>query len=758
MLEPVREMRLGQLITYAVACWVMASAAALAAQAGPAAGARANLALGKKVIFSPEPNNEATSVGGTDAFDLTDGKLAERAGPELRLDPAAVGYSYAGLVQWSVDLQAVGDIGEVAVRFEGGAPEPSVCFPPWVELLVSNDGLQYYRVASFDFWRPGDRDKYGIPRDQGKAWVHTLRFREINVRARYVGLSFYSTGYSSSDEMWVYQGDPGTRYRKPEEGTATDFSAVRPRAYFHKPIVLVATNMSTPTPVGLAMPAWLPKAGVTWTLDVPRGIRCTGFATGWGVVKPTPQPAPDRSFTRYAFTWPTATNNREALRLFLQADGPAGRGTVLRHELQWEGGKTLSAEQPLEVIEVPSAPRPKRLLTGLAWWGLSETEAWPDALRAFETLGFNTFPVFARQVRPRTHDEQVVEAFRQAKFKVLNVDSTFHGLVDGPLAVRKEVTCQFSDFSHGDSFCPSYRGPLYASEIERLAQDCVRVKAAYLSCDIELWCSHGLSDSRRCLRCLDDFRKSGMKDWKEWQLAKGEEIWRDLAAKVRTASRAAGLAEPELGLFGTGPGRASEDFWPFDRLYPEYLGHAESGAYSPLYPYHLRLVGDMTRADRLKLPRSDVFFWLTPGDAGPFPGEVFTWAIVECFANGARGTPFWSDRLWDAENLAAYARAIRIVAPVEDIIVDGTPVSDVRTRPPLRVSGMRRGDDFFLLVADYDPHESKTLEVELPLSKACVVTDLGSGKIVGEVKEGQRVFRVSLKESEPATALYVKAR
>jgi len=48
-----------------------------------------------------------------------------------------------------------------------------------------------------------------------------------------------------------------------------------------------------------------------------------------------------------------------------------------------------------------------------------------------------------------------------------------------------------------------------------------------------------------------------------------------------------------------------------------------------------------------------------------------------------------------------------MVAPVEDIIVDGQLVGGVRCEPTMRVSGTRRGDDLFLPIADYHSRERR---------------------------------------------------
>jgi hypothetical protein len=152
------------------------------------------------------------------------------------------------------------------------------------------------------------------------------------------------------------------------------------------------------------------------------------------------------------------------------------------------------------------------------------------------------------------------------------------------------------------------------------------------------------------------------------------------------------------------------------------------------------LVGNECREDRLYLPKTDVIPWITPGDAGTFSGESFRYALLECFANGARGVNFWSNRVWDAELLAAYSRVIRSIAPVEQLIVSGELLRDAEIQEPGRISGLVNGDEMLLLVADYLRSGPTKLSIRLPLRKTCIVTDLDSGEKIGEITPGESLI------------------
>ena len=209
-----------------------------------------------------------------------------------------------------------------------------------------------------------------------------------------------------------------------------------------------------------------------------------------------------------------------------------------------------------------------------------------------------------------------------------------------------------------------------------------------------------------------------------------------------------------MGCYDFRPGEAYQFTWPFDRLYPKYMQSSQVSTYTPLEPYHIELVGDEVRADRGKLPRSDVLPWITPGDAGTFPGEAFYCAVLECFCNGARGVNFWSGRVWDPDLLAAYAQAIRAIAPVEDVIVKGRLLS-AEVVGKGRVSGMRLEDRIVMLVADYYEEAGGKVKVKLAVPRKLRMKALDTGEEMGQVGPGQQTVEIRL-DGRRARIIYLR--
>ena len=154
----------------------------------PAAEERTNLAAGRTVVFSPTPNYALTARGESDPTDLTDGRTTTREDRCIWFESGSVGWSYGGRVNLAIDLGRQATIDEVAIRLLGGSPQPGVNFPVWIEAFTSDDGEHWQRVEQCSRWNKNDFARFTVPRDEGKAWVHCLRFRNLRASGRWVGL------------------------------------------------------------------------------------------------------------------------------------------------------------------------------------------------------------------------------------------------------------------------------------------------------------------------------------------------------------------------------------------------------------------------------------------------------------------------------------------------------------------------------------------------------------------------------------------
>ena len=699
------------------------------------------------MTFCPPAGYRLTAKGDTDQTNLTDGEFTKRPDLHMWFEQSAVGWSYAGRVNLAVDLGHVQPIAEVAIRFLGGSPQAGIWMPGWVELMVSDGpGEPYYKVAEYSRWTPGDDAKYQTPQSGGKAWVHRLRFQHLKTRGRYVGIRFYGAGLTCSDELYVFKGDHDPKAVTRDPNTITDFTVTEAQLYFHKPTVHVTSNIVTPVPIGCVAAPADKEYPMSVTLTLPAGIKILGGSLGGVSVDDAEVAAGDRS-TRY--TWSLKTkgpSTKTFARLYMTGAPAPGLKSELTYKLTWGDYESPTMAYPIEVLQIPPQPIiPKRLMTSLSWWGIGATKAWPEWDTAFKHIGFNTVPASSTWLDPGDQETiDFVAQVREKGYKIQTIDSTWHRMLSRRKG-KPEIYCQFEDDTHGKKVCPSYRGQFYQEELQRVATAVKLLKPSYIHCDIELWGWRGPTDAEKCTRCQADKQASGIETWEQWKLEKGEEMWIDLHNAVRNAVKEAGGPPCEMGVYDFRPGRAYQFFWPFDRLYPKYMQTGQASTYTPLAPYHIELVGNEAREDRQKLPKTDQLPWITPGDAGTFPGEAFYYALLECFCNGSRGVNFWSGRVWDADLLAAYARAVRAIAPVEDIIVDGD-LFIPQVEGPGRASGMERGDEIVLLVADYYGATDGTVTLRLHLDKPLRAFDLDRRAEIGTVEPGTAAFKVKLGE------------
>jgi len=730
--------------------------AAGAAELPPIEG-RTNLAAGRPVVFAPAPNYRLTTRGESDSADLTDGRLTKRDDRHIWFDASAVGWSYGGRVNLAVDLGSKARIDEIAIRLLGGSPQPGINFPGWIEAFTSDDGLHYRKVAECSRWRDGDFARFGVPEDEGKAWIHCLRFEGLKAHGRWVGLRMYASGLSASDELYVFGATDDGQERPLDAGETSDFTVRHPQPYFHKPRLVLATNVPGPIPLGVVVPegAGGPQP-LEMTVELPAGVE---FLAGQVAKKELAQfkcEAISGGGKRYAFQAACGESNKNWGWFYVQAPGwKDGQSGVLRYSFRSGDWQSPVIELPLEAVEIPSAPRLKRVMAGLGWWGAAATARWPGALDAWERLGLNTFPLFPGWMKEDDAAWLLIEEARRRGFFIACIASPLHRTAERGKR-SPEVYHQLAKAPAKPQLCPAYRGPLYQAEIARFAQGIGRARPDFVSVDIEVWGWQGPIDAPRCSRCQEDFKASGLASWDEWYMAKGDQMWRDLIGAARAEAAKQGGPKFEIGGYDFRPGGPYQKVWSVDRCYPDWMQSSQVSTYSCLYPYHLELIGNEARLDRSRLTHSDVLPWLTPGDAGTFPAESFQWALLECFANGARGVWFWSSRVWDMESLVAYNRVVRAIAPVEEIIVQGHLVGDAAAvEGPGRVSGMVHGPQMVLLAADYFGRSGGRLRVRLKLPQRSQIRDLLSGKpVAGPLAAGDSVVELPL-EGAAARLLHV---
>jgi hypothetical protein len=708
-----------------------------------------NLAAGRPVLFAPAPSGSGR--GGADASrKLTNGKVVERPDNEIWHDPEAVNWESIPKAALQLDLGSAVAIDEVSIRFVGGSPQPGVEFPVFVKLLASVDGKDWYLLSDYDSHRPGDDQKFHVPATHGKAWVHELRFTGLSTQVKFVGVELGATGLTSADEMRVVPAPSGSACRELPRESRVDGAPVpdrQPRIVAIRDELTVSSDVSLPQPVLLLDELGEARSGVL-SVHVPPGLLLQGLDLGEQGLRPRTATRASDGGTKFEFDcklsgasvipWACLWLKGDALQpdcireisISIDVGGGIPRNTILQ----------CRSRQFLP------APKCKKLMLSLGWWRLRRTMRWPQGIAAARTIGINTLSAMEGEVGPNDTDlQEMLASAKAAGFWLQNIDSPFNRMMNNYPA-ETDLRCRGSDGKVlSDYMCPSYRGPRYQQELQRIAVNVALCQPNFFSADIELWDWRGAYAAEQCARCIADKATSAISTWKEWRTAKGEQMWRDLQSRVQSAAKATSGRELTIGAYDFRPHVDYQGVWPFDRLFVQGLLHGpETSIYTPLRPYHLRLLGDTSRADRNALPRSCGMPWLTPGDNGIVDAERFRCAMLELFFAGTIGINFWSDRYWDGEVLLGYNQAVRAVQPVEDVITLGHPFTGVSTSAPGRTVAMATDDVITVLAADYDSQTPGALDVEIVLPWKCEAKDAETGNDLGALDAGKRNLRVPL--------------
>jgi hypothetical protein len=179
----------------------------------------------------------------------------------------------------------------------------------------------------------------------------------------------------------------------------------------------------------------------------------------------------------------------------------------------------------------------------------------------------------------------------------------------------------------------------------------------------------------------------------------------------------------------------------------------------------LQTMAAYVRAERLTIGTgSELIPWLTPGETpgtdGPHsadPGAAMFNSLIQAFASGATGfNVFDDDGVYDMAIWLAFRDAIALVAPHEDLVMDGIPAPNgtfSRVAPGAVVSAMQAADGSALLIASstVPPGRPTSFAVRMPFATAGGrLCDLQTGRCVPVAAGGEASWSC---EAEGGTVL-----
>ena len=451
--------------------------------------------------------------------------------------------------------------------------------------------------------------------------------------------------------------------------------------------------------------------------------------------------------------------------LVLDSDLEAGERAVGYVYYEWQGGYQVPMPVAFEGVELPNVTPPKRILTILGISGATRNLWDYDTAamcRDIKRSGFNTVEIWGRSGFPGAYDQEGLAVATQWS-PVWRPDSEKY-----PEALAVTIDGE-PCMDRGGLMCPSYRGPACTEYVLALTKELAE-QASALCLDDEWYGSSGQSP----LICFDE---RCMKRWNQW-----------------VAEHEPGLADVEPQVFARQPHKypLHYDAWLRFRCYlvAERYGLIrqaffeslkETGVKTTPRPWLYAYIGGgpvvamhsnkalretldyvcnscyMTAAgvrrrvaELAPLTGKKLLVTLSPGYTMSPPGDARS-QVLEAIMGGSRGFYLWGYYQGiDAGHMADIAEAIKMMGPVEDVILDG------EIQPGFQcVDGtadlLARGDDgvTVLLVSDYGLNPGANT-ISVPGSRPAKVFDLMTRREVARLTADKRTFTISLRRDNAA--------
>lgn len=662
---------------------------------------RQNLALGKPYQYSAVPRYRLTHDDG-DLTDLTDGRLSERRDERIWFERHCVAWHGDPGANIVVDLGAVHGIAGIAGRFLGGREQGGLRFPQQVDIAVSSDGVDYRRVGHYE--KGVDDAAFGIPAEDGKAWVHALRFDALQARARFVAFIVQFDGsFCAADELFVF----GSEHAEDEDRAGEHIS--RPVVFPFGPDRYTAyplkgdwfvSDLETWTCIGGTNTLADRKASVTLILDLPSEVTLTKTMLNeryGGRPDPAPEPSTvmveGMEYRRYEIP-ARGLSEKFWMYLFWTTEQAAGWQAPARIGSRWEGGEQTPVPVTVHAVAIPKAPRLSKRHVSLDWMGQS---FWvrnaTTVLDVLEHCGFTAMPYSGMWVKP--DDTDLKQALEEAERRDLDIIYNFSPLhaVQGQKKEHPDVLCQLSGGKAG-FLCPSSRGELLEQHLELIAERFAFHPAPWVFLDCEVhWSS--LEQIGDCSRCRQQMTAGESAE--DFAARMGRELFGMLREKLQAVCTAQGKPRFRMGSYAVHPSQTRYPVLRFAALYPDILDFAMPSIYT-IRPDAVR---ERVCEDRKLLDADAVIPWLQPGTMGEKPAEALFQEALACLLSGGLGLTYYTHHSFDAADFAAVAQAVMIAQAYESLIADGTPVESWQDCPAeIAACGKRRGDEAIWMLSN----------------------------------------------------------
>jgi hypothetical protein len=701
-----------------------------------------DLALGKKVFFSPPPNYRLTTDD-NDPYDLTDGTLTSREDDRVWFNKDGVGwYLSPGLangVLMMVDLGSVQPVGQIAIRVLGGHEQGSLDLPKSAEFLASADGKQYYSLQNMVKLNPAEANQadgktgFYAPED-GHAFMLPLVCRQP-VMARFIAIRVTPVNSVFTDQISVLKADAGTPLKVlssfPQAQVYTDGLAVLPR---HEPFV-VTTNIVTPNWLTILdnTNLDLTQNPASFRIELPNGLK----------LLPIPKPdfqevvSPNPGMHGYKFSY----DGKDAPPLWIEKD-PAvkipGDAKVLLTGIV-DGKDSHTVQIPLKLVAIPETHPIKGLDVSLAWMNESVEMQWPNFYQDFRKMGFNTvssFPRYFGKNSDGTWDDTAkakmtfLQQSRADGYGIVYNESAFHvmwntvqsdlkrGKIDDAEADRLFTQI---DGKRGKWMNILYRGKYFQNEMKRVADLAALIQPDQVFFDIEWW-TESVNESKKDPRVVAAWKASG-KSWDDFVTDIGTEVLGDLVSSMR---KAVPNRKMVVGLYNSDPKNAIyNSVFGWDKIYPGIVDIAMPSLY---VQGRANIVADRIRYDYDAMQAKQIIPWLSAGTYGEYDPKLTEPMVLESILNGSRGITYYWFGDFDPMDFYYHSKAISELAPYETLLQKGKPVSYKGDNAELHYTAFADGNEALVLVENFSGTANTKVTLKSPVSSTTKV--LLDGKTV----------------------------
>ena len=726
-----------------------------------------NLALGAPYRFDRKPNYGSTLDAG-DATQLTDGKII--AGDHIWYYKDAVGYAGAEPSPTvCLDLGQSYPIKSVVAHVQGGgAHEGSLRYPVRFDIYVSDDDRTYHLVDSVMKREFLDQRGafYDLPEaagnfPPGNPKTQAFHFGNLQTRGRYVAVRMALAGaYNALDEIAVMRGDhdPAAVKFDPKYDTSLTFDGVE--LLYPRDWMLLPQNVSGGFCFAVRDSRRDTKGPVTYRMDLPAAISFSW--SGPEALQQRPHERDGEPFIEYSVVLP---GTRTSLQYFyvgpLAARPP--RSDVRMH-FHAETADHVQPERSVRLIPtaIPAAPPVAHLFFALGWTGLDMQTQWPGAPQVLRDLGFThasvgswEMPAIYDKAETAVGQKWLDEQARPAGLQVCLTDSPFH-IMEAQWGEQPDFAAAYGQTDPPQKLlCPSYRGKYYRMEVARIVQRFRYRKPEIMCFDIECF-GHAKKHVQQCALC----RQRNQQNQEPVAFATDmlAEMLREIKTALDQAADEIGRPHPRVGLYHASPAYIYHDVFDFAKLYPQAVQFDNPEVYCRCWP---PAVAEIIRTDKARLPADcPIIAWVSPGtlnwEGETPPGRYFD-ALMELFCNGGIGAAYYTPWNLSPGDLLAQSQAVRIMAPVADILAQsalcdtkGWVSGDLGS-----VSAVQSGEERIVLVSDYRHLGDSEVVVKLPVTKPAEVVDLVTGRRTAEVTPERSELRVRVSGAYRSRPFYV---